>query len=159
MEVLWLRLRTDFTNNYVMLIHTHPHITASQVPFPLTQVVPRSENGSRPKGASGRQSGDTTRAQGLDSAQLQASSSPASVRPCTSTASREAGSHAVACFHFLLWAFHGPRVLPQQPASGICGALIPGPRTPRGRELVQGSENVTSSPMSFFPILWAFNFP
>lgn len=29
MEIIWLRLHTDFTNNYVMLIHTHSHITSS----------------------------------------------------------------------------------------------------------------------------------
>lgn len=50
MEVICLRLHTDFTNNYVMLIHTHSHITSSRVPFPLTEAVPRSENGSRPEG-------------------------------------------------------------------------------------------------------------
>lgn len=50
MEVIWLWFPTDFTNDYVMLVHTHSHNTSSPVPFPLTQAVPRSENGSRPEG-------------------------------------------------------------------------------------------------------------
>lgn len=44
MEVICLRLCTDFTNNYVILGHTHSHITSSGVPFPLTQAVPRIRN-------------------------------------------------------------------------------------------------------------------
>lgn len=50
MEVIRLRLHTDFTNNYVMPVHTHSHSMSSGATFPLPQAVPRCENGSSPEG-------------------------------------------------------------------------------------------------------------
>lgn len=46
MEVIWLRLCTDITNNYAMLGHTHSHIAA----FPLSQAAPRSRNPAGDRG-------------------------------------------------------------------------------------------------------------
>lgn len=81
MDVICLRLHTDFTNNYVMHIHTHSHITTSQILFLLTPAVPKIENGSRIEGTPGGWSGDTIRSQ-------------ARLGPCTTS-----DSHIIPAFH------------------------------------------------------------
>jgi hypothetical protein len=186
MEVIWLRVHTDFTNNYVMLVHTHSHITSFRVPFPLMQPVPRSENGSRPEGTwqgiwrhnQGPRIGPQTT---LGSHLVQHSLPKLLPHPsCKICNIKETVFHLkprkgygeVSCdtIHPAIWPvsrlFHGPRTLAVAPQSSNHSQMgvstdchIPGLKTPRGRELFWGSETLTmSSRMFFFPILWDFPF-